>query len=656
MVIKALRVVLCILGMWLYGVASLAQPKERMTADTRDTGRIMKMLRRAVALQQQNPDSARAILQEGLRESTAMGFSKGIFHSLNNLGWDRHFHGDYKGALTLFFRALPHAEIPKNITASYNNIALSYSNIGKYKLALDFYAKALAVAKRDTGNNGYKDSMTSLINMGALWARLEENSRALHDWDRAMAMAERKNDTSMLLPIVHNMGAVAAKKHDWPLAGKYFRQALALATAKQQYANKVSALGGLATIANEQQQYEAALGYLAEAEAIMAAHPIPLSTTSTLKTMKGSAYLGLRRLKDAAPLLMRALAEAEETDNKTLELSLLPDVAELYMLEGKYDDAYRYLRKYTGQTDSLLKEEKNLLLEDWVNMRFADADSALLASKLQIARAEQRLRRRNFWIGGGLAGLAILGVVSFMVMRRQKHRQVLQQAELEQAKHIDEINRLKAQVRGEDKERRRVARDLHDDIAGRMWALRLNMDHLMQNGTSNANKKERLGTVQQQLSEVTRDIKKTASNLMPDLLVEGGLAAAIADLCDYTSRNTPLQVMWAKQGELPRLRHEAELSIYRMVQELLQNVLKHADGATLIHVTTGIRYPQLTITVADNGKVNQETSITEGVGLREIKRRAQDLHGALLLTREGGSGTTATLTFDVEQLLVGQTV
>ncbi len=656
MVVKALRVVLCMLGMWLYGVASFAQPKERMSADTRDTGRIMKMLRSAVALQPQNPDSARVMLQEALRESTAMGFSKGIFHSLNNLGWDRHFHGDYNGALKLFFRALPHAEIAKNITASYNNIALSYANTGKYKLALDFYAKALTVANRDTGNNGYKDSMTSLINMGALWARLEENSRALHDWDRAMAMAEHKKDTSMLLPVVHNMGAVAAKKHDWPLAKKYFTQALVLSTAKRQYANKVSALGGLATIANEQKQYEAALGYLAEAEAIMAAHPIPLSTTSTLKTMKGSAYLGLGRLKDAAPLLMRAFAEAEETENKTLELSLLPDVAELYMREGKYEDAYRYLRKYTGQTDSLLNREKNLLLEDWVNMRFADADSALLASKLQIARAEQRLRKRNFWISGGLAGLAILGVVSFIVIRRQRHRQVLQQAALEQAKHLDEISRLKAQVRGEDNERRRVARDLHDDIAGRMWALRLNLDHLMQNGTANANRNESLSTVQQQLSEVTQDIRKTAVNLMPDLLVEGGLAAAIANLCNYTNRNTPLQVILAEQGDVPRLHRDAELSVYRMVQELLQNVLKHANGATSIKVTTDMCYPQLMITVADNGKVNTGVSITEGIGLREIKRRAQELYGGLVLVQEGGQGTTARLTFDVEQLLVREAV
>src|SRR5690606_24188010 len=124
--------------------------------------------------------------------------------------------------------------------------------------------------------------------------------------------------------------------------------------------------------------------------------------------------------------------------------------------------------------------------------------------------------------------------------------------------------------------------------------------------------------------------------------------------CEKTSRTTPLDVAFQAYGKLPKLQHETELTLYRMIQELIQNALKHADATQLL-VQLSCRDNSLNITVEDHGKgfplARLEQNNREGVGMRNIKRRAEILKGQVDIKSRHGVGTMVYLEFEPKNLV-----
>src|SRR5690606_11749826 len=112
---------------------------------------------------------------------------------------------------------------------------------------------------------------------------------------------------------------------------------------------------------------------------------------------------------------------------------------------------------------------------------------------------------------------------------------------------------------GEEQERNRLALELHDGIASQLWAIKLNVDSLQQQDSFHGSQRQSLRTIYQQLDDTTREVRKTAHNLMPDLLLDEGLATALASLCDKIKKQTELEVDFLEFGTIPRMDEEIEL-------------------------------------------------------------------------------------------------
>lgn len=628
-----------------------SRPELRVIRNYPDTLALKQMIYRADTLSLTDSVLKRALFTTVLERSRALMSPRGIFLALTRLAYLEQLKGNHQGALLFHKQAMQYAAFPQirpHLNILFNNVGLSYSQLGNYEQALHYYYKALAALGESGGGYNGTDSVGIYTNIGVLWSRLGEQTYAFQTFEQVRQIADRNKDTMQLGMVYANMGEIYFKKGDYDRAGAYYKKGLVLVRQTRYYQCEVSTLTGLANLARHQQHYNEAIGYLKEALDIVKRRPISADNRIGALTALGAVYLDTKQYAKAKTILTEAYAEANEISHKELLEEVIPLIASVNAVTGSYRDAYRQQVSYSVMKDSLYMQEKSRSLDVLVSSRTAAKDRAMLAQQLQITRQKNQLQRLHFMVGGVIAGAICLLIIGIVLTRNHKQKQAIQDAVILQLQQGREIDRLKAQVHGEEQERQRIARELHDGIASQLWAIKLNVDSMQQEvpGSPIAHK---LGTIFQQLTDTVLDVRKTAHNLMPDLLLEEGLATAIASLCEKTGMQTQLEVDYQEYGIVPKVDKEIELSLYRMVQELVQNVLKHATNATHLLVQLSSVHSLLSITVEDNGEGFRHQ--TDGVGIQQIRKRAMAMKGHFDLQSIPGKGTTAYLEFDLQYFL-----
>ena len=645
------------------------------TGTLKDSDAIKRLFRLHNSLTRTGDPRCLEVIQTAYDQSKKTGYKWGIFFSSNIMASEKQVRGQHEEAIKLLETIVPYAEQPRNITIAsilYNNLGLSYSALGKYEQALQNYNKGLAVLRHKEAQGNATDSIGLYTNIGVVWGRLEEYNHSIETFKSAEKIAIKKGNIEGLNEVRENIAFCYMLLNHPDSAEIYYSRILASTkenaavetnipvideaffenyrkrsiTYETKNTPRAKALSGLAGIYALEKNYEKALEYYNRSLAILVndntyTYPVLNGTASI-----GEVYLNLNRLKDAEKILTVTYKEVKRIAHKELEEKLEPLMARYYYASGQYAKAFEHLKNYSAIKDSVFHQEKSKTLNVLLNSRIAEKNKAMLAQQLYIVDQKNQIQKKNFWIGGTALGSLLLLSVSVALVRNYKHKQAIQQSYIHQLQQEQEISQLKAQVRGEEQERERIARELHDNIASQLWAIKLNVESI-----NEGEEDKSLDVIFQQLNDATQDIRKTAHNLMPDLLLEEGLATALASLCDKTGMHSKLEVDFQEYGVVPRMDREIELSIYRMVQELMQNVMKHAKEASSMLVQLSCAGTMLNVTVEDNGKYFDAKQQNEGVGLQQIRKRVAAMKGHFDLQSIPGKGTTAYLEFDLEHLL-----
>ena len=235
--------------------------------------------------------------------------------------------------------------------------------------------------------------------------------------------------------------------------------------------------------------------------------------------------------------------------------------------------------------------------------------------------------------------------------RIYRNRQRLQTEQLRSWQQEQEIGQLKAIMKGEEQERTRIARELHDGIGGMLVSASLPLGAVREEHpeTTHIRKLDDLRTI---LSDIASEVRKTAHNLMPDVLIRHSLEDALGIFCDNIAAGGQLEIDLQFQGNISGLDKSVELILYRITQELLQNVVKHAKAS---YAAVLIRQDgdKLSITVEDNGIGVDPEHVHEGIGLQNLKYRIQALQGEISIMSAPGRNTTVYIEFDHQRLSGG---
>jgi two-component system NarL family sensor kinase len=223
-----------------------------------------------------------------------------------------------------------------------------------------------------------------------------------------------------------------------------------------------------------------------------------------------------------------------------------------------------------------------------------------------------------------LIGIIIL-FFAFSIVRQQRRNMQLQRAN------------ILAEISAMEKERARIAADLHDDIGPVLSVVKFQVDNV---DVVNADEKEQLIKASTHLDELIARMREVANNLMPSALKRKGLIVAIQEFISKAEESTGVRILFEHPHEL-KLTEEQSINIYRAIQEIVNNCMKHAK-ATELHIIFTQKKEMLTILCRDNGtgfdysKMLREGS---GIGLQSLKNRTEIVGGRLQVESRPGKGT-----------------
>ena len=607
------RVVVGLLSAWLAAkqpvAAQLAPPDSlaRRRAAAPDSAQARLLLLDAAALLTTAPVPARQLAAQALRAAHAsrQPVREQAAHLL--LGRLANGQGDYAEAAQHLVQALAMA------TQRHDTLGqgLAYLNLSNTNKRLKQLPKALADARRAqvllaplarAGNTKAAASyVKALSNSGTVLMEMQRYGPARTDLLASLRQARAQGDSAGASLALYNLGAVALSTKQGAEAYHYYRQTLALDQAS----------------GDGQAQGESWLNL-------------------------GDALALLHRPAEAESAYRRALPLARQARALPLVRVAYNAFATLYEETGRPAQALAWQKRFIALNDSLYEQGRADQAAE-LQTKYETEEQAA-RNRLQAARLrtqQQVIRRRNVQLGAGLVIAVLLASLAYLLLNRRRL-----QREVEFGQERQQLERLRAQavLDAEEAERRRIGADLHDGVGQLLTAAKLNLEALAE--TLPAPQPEVLANALSLVDDSFREVRGISHNLLPNALLKRGLVQAVREFLAKVSPSARLKVNLEVVGldDGPRLLPAVESVLFRVIQELVQNILKHAQ-ATEVTLQL-VRHPQeLTILVEDNGVGFDPAMLPPdaGIGLKNVESRVAYLSGRANFDSSPGRGTTVTL-------------
>jgi signal transduction histidine kinase len=258
--------------------------------------------------------------------------------------------------------------------------------------------------------------------------------------------------------------------------------------------------------------------------------------------------------------------------------------------------------------------------------------------KLQASQLKQKSTINYILIGSAAALLIIL----LLLFINYRHKQKLQQQRIAELETQQQLTATEAVLKGEEQERTRLAKDLHDGLGGMLSGIKYSFNTMRGNLVMTPDNAQAFERSMDMLDSSIKEMRRVAHNMMPEALVKFGLDTALKDFCNDINNSGALEISYQSMGiEGMEIDQTAAITIYRIVQELINNTMKHAVAKTAIVQITKANN-QLAVTVEDDGR-GFDTAIlhqSKGIGWANIQSRIDFLKGKLDVNSKPGTGTS----------------
>ena len=315
-------------------------------------------------------------------------------------------------------------------------------------------------------------------------------------------------------------------------------------------------------------------------------------------------------------------------------------ISEAYAELGNNTMAMYALKKYYTLRDSIANLENRRKLDE-LQLKYETAQKEERITQQAFALAQKTRERNILAIGGALLLLAIILVIG-VLRSRLKSQKMMARQEMEAMQQKHNLTALRAMVKGQEEERKRIAYDLHDGLGGLLSTAKHQIEKLLDKVDPKSVNGE-AGRTSALIDMACEDVRRIAHNMMPHALMKMGLNAAIGDMVNLLQSGSDVDISYQNLTGIDRLDEEREIMIYRIVQELVQNAIKHA-GANSILIQLSQHNNILSLVVEDNGKgFDVHTVDTDGLGLQSLESRVKFLNGQLDIDSSPETGTAVTI-------------
>jgi len=601
-----------------------------------DTGSISAYIRLANKLRSKSPDSAIRILQTTLSLSRDMHDDYNIARSLNVMGLCYMFKENYDQAINTFTEAAQHAQKTNHsqlLFEIYNNLSAPNNVKGNYMAGINYLYKAADVA----GKNEIHDTgelANFYCNLGGELLSVGENDKAWYYLNKAQSFAVKTKDTNVQARILADMAGVYYQKNILDSALPLYLQSLDISKSSGNIEAQKTTLENIGKLYIKQKQPERGIEYLNKA--------LDINTKSATDDIMiyydlGNAYYQMKNYKKAEDILLTVEKLAERSGVKSHLTDAYLILAGVYAETGRYKQAYEQQRAYSILYDSVLNEASaQQFSQEETKYQAAEKDKEIARKQLLLAQQESKLKEKNILIVSISAIFLLLTGFSLILYRSVRHKRKIEQ--------------LKAIMEGEEKERKRIARDLHDGISQTISAAKINLMAIEKEiHFSSQEQKQKFDKIIGMVDEGFKEVRTISHNMMPNALLESGLSLVIKQFVDNIDRNV-IKISLHTQGLDKHFDSTIETILYRVIQECVSNVIKHAK-ATQLDISLIKDEDGVSVTIEDNGvgfNLNNINSFS-GIGLRNMRSRIALLQGKIEFDSSPENGTLVSIYIPAEK-------
>ena len=578
---------------------------------------------------------------KALNLAKKINYNLGISESYAGIGACYAIQNNFDKAIPYLNKALQTAPDKNSKSKALNGLGVTYTMKSSFALALDYYHQSLKILEE---LKDQKRIAVLLFNLGNVYSQLKNYEKANEYYYKSIKI---DSEPDSVKSTYCNIGLNYLDLKNYDNALQSFEKVLKmLNNSAKDKALKAYCLNGLGEayfykndLKNSKFYYEKAIVLNNEIEDkyILAENIRGIGNIYVKQATQEKNTLVKNNL------LERSISSFEESIKISTQVYDLNNLIDTYEklsnaqnLLGNYDLALATYKKSVQFKDSIFNSENKETVKNLEDKRAIDLkNKEIQITKLDI---EKKSTLNKILIGSSI-GLLLLGFLGYRNFRNKRKLQNLKISELEKDKQLFAIDSM---LKGQEEERSRIAKDLHDGLGGLLSGTKLSFTNMKENLLLTPENAILFEKSIGMLDTTIADLRKVAHNLMPEALVKFGLNDALNDFCSSIQLASNIKVDYQKIGLERKIGNTAETFIYRIIQELVNNAVKHAEAKEIL-VQVAFTNNKIIVTVEDNGKGFDKNLASPGDGLDNIAYRVKYLSGTIDTVTSINKGTSVNI-------------
>ncbi|TXJ28743.1 MAG: sensor histidine kinase [Chitinophagaceae bacterium] len=645
---KLLLYIITVMFFGFNGVAQTVSKKDSLIhalqSAKEDTSRIRLLLNIQNLYSTKNYDSSYYYLDEANKLARKIKSDKFDFYI--NVGFAEYYYynNDYKKSLEYALKNKDLAEKEndmKLLAKSYNNLSAIYNHFGQYKSAIDCILKCLDISEKT------KDSLSFPIrNLTAsnTYFNLKQFDQSIIYAGKAIEFGKTFNNPFAVMMGLNNLSASYSQLNMLDSSTSISKRQLDFAKQQEDIVNINYALLNLCYDNFRSGNIKALENYAKELSEYAKKLPDRQTSAETHNALALS-LISQQKYTLAKAELDSGVNIAQKEINADALGNLYRSYSIFYFMQGKIKEGGNYSFKYDSLISTTNLKELNFYTEE------LETKYSVEKKEEQIKTQQSVIRQKNMLNYVFSISAIILLIALILAWRNYKIRRKIQQQRITELETEKQLAATEAVLKGEEQERTRLAKDLHDGLGGMLSGIKHSLSNMKENLIMTPDNARAFERSIDMLDSSIREMRRVAHNMMPEVLVRYGLNTALKEFCNEIDRSGVINTSYQAIGmDKIEIEQTIAITIYRIVQELVNNSIKHAAAKNvLVQVHAAEQEKLLTVTVEDDGKGFDTAALKQssGIGWSNIQNRIEFLKGKVDIVSSPGKGSSVLIEINV---------
>jgi len=603
-----------------------------------DTAKCEVYYQLAVELLRMAPDEAEKMIDLSKRIALKERYNAGIAYVFCFKAIQCSYTSDYPGLKINAEKALAISvkfNLPVTEALAKTSLGVYYWQTGNYPQAIKAHLAALKIREQLNDSIGISKS---LGNLGQVYLDNEKFKEAENYASQGLRLSKKLNDSYVTINCLHMLANIYSGQKKYQQALLFDREALPLCLRDNNKRSLSQIYSNMANCYEALKQFEKARQYQMKVLELDKYFGDKKWISDTYLNI-GTIFLGEAKYGQATDWINRSLALSEATNYKKGQRDAWKLLESVFEKREKYREALVAYQKYQAINEDMINEGNDreiALMQTHYETQKKEQKITLLNKENTIQKLSIARQKTTMGIVAG-SSVVLLGFGGLLYNRSKNKQKILMQ-EQQLAQRAELTN---AVIEAEEKERTRIASDLHDGVGQLFSAVKMNLNGLFERVDMPRDEDRFLAEKTLALVEEScKEVRHISHQMMPNMLLKSGIASDVKSFIEKID-SEKLKVRVEAKGFKDKLESNVEIVLYRVIQEAVNNVIKHAK-ASLMDIKLNRDTSGISVTVTDNG-VGFDTTAVEsfgGIGLKNIAARVEYLKGTIDYRSAPGGGTS----------------